>query len=178
MSVDAGLDASEASFFIDGALYSSILSGTPPTSAISALDTEFVGHGFWSSDGVTQGSSKSTSQTRAFQGNQLIAEVVTDGTATTRLVLLQNSAANASLFYGEDVNTTTGHVTWNPGRANGRRRFVLDKIVSAGNVERISGEGEVTAMDDRVTTYGNVSGYGITITWYGEPDVWNTEWIA
>ena len=178
MSVDAGLDATEASFFIDGALYSAPLGTTAPTSATTAIGAGFVGHGFWSSEGLTQGSSKSTQSTRAFQNNTLIAEVVTEGTATVKLVLLQNSADNASLFYGETVDPLTGHVTWNPGRANGRREYVIDKIVSADNVERISGTGEVTAMDDRVTTYGNVSGYGVTITFYGEPDIWNTEWIA
>jgi len=107
----------------------------------------------------------------------LIAETVTEGTGTTSLVLLQQNAANASLYYGEDVDTATGSVTWNPGRANGRRVYVVDKVNADGEVERIVGEGEVTAMADRVTTYGAVTGYGITITWYGEPTIYNTSWI-
>lgn len=177
MSVDAGLDITEAQIAIDGALYSAPAGTTRPTSATATLATAYVGHGFWTSDGVTQGSARSTQQTRAFQQNTLVADVVTEGTPTVRLVLLQNNADNASLFYGEDVNETTGHVTWNPGRANGRREYVVDKVTSTGT-ERIAGLGEVTAMDDRVTTYGNVTGYGITITFYGEVDVYNTEWIA
>lgn len=180
MSVDAGLDVAEAadSIFIDGALYSAPAGSTRPTSATAALPAQYVGHGFWSSEGVTQSSSKSTNSVRAFQQNQLVAETVTEGTGTTSLVLLQGNAANASLFYGAEVNTTTGAVTWNPGRANGRREFVLDKVNQEGEKERIVGEGEVTEMADRVTTYGAVTGYGVTITWYGEPTVYNTGWIA
>lgn len=180
MSVDAGLDVAEAAdnIFIDGALYSAPVGTTLPASAVAALDEDFVGHGFWSSEGVTESSSKSTTSVRAFQHNQLVSETVTEGTATTSLVLLQQNSDNASLFYGEAVNTTTGAVTWNPGRANGRRVFVVDKINQDGDAERIVGEGEVTSMADRVTTYGNVTGYGITITWYGEPTVYNEAWIA
>lgn len=180
MSVDAGLDVAEAAdaIYIDGALYSAPVGTTLPTSATAALNVAFVGHGFWSSEGVTQSSSKSTTPVRAFQQNQLVAETVTEGTATTSLVLLQQNADNASLFYGEAVDTTTGSVTWNPGRANGRRVYVLDKVNANSEVERVVGEGEVTAMSDRVTTYGNVTGYGITITWYGTPTIYNTGWIA
>lgn len=180
MSVDAGLDVAEAAdnIFVDGALYSAPVGTTLPASATAALNVAFVGHGFWSSEGVTESSSKSTNSTRAFQNNTLVAEIPTEGTATTSLVLLQQNAANASIFYGEAVNTTTGSVTWNPGRANGRRVYVVDKINQDGDAERIVGEGEVTAMADRVTTYGNVTGYGITITWYGAPTIYNEGWIA
>jgi len=180
MSVDAGLDVAEAAdaIYIDGALYSAPIGTALPTSATATLIAAYVGHGLWSSEGVTQASSKSTNATRAFQNNTLIAETVTEGTGTTSLVLLQQNAANAGLYYGENVNTTAGSVTWNPGRANGRRIYVVDKVNADGEVERIVGEGEVTAMADRVTTYGAVTGYGITITWYGEPTIYNTSWIA
>lgn len=180
MSVDAGLDVAEAAdaIYIDGALYSAPVGTTLPTSATATLSAPFVGHGFWSSEGVTQSSSKSTASVRAFQHNTLVSETVTEGTATTSLVLLQQNAPNASLFYGEDVDTDDGSVTWNPGRANGRRVYVLDKVNADDEVERVVGVGEVTAMADRVTTYGAVTGYGVTITWYGEPKVYNTAWIA
>ncbi|QCB93299.1 hypothetical protein [Cellulomonas shaoxiangyii] len=177
MSVDAGLDLNEVDIAVTGALYSAPAGTTKPTSATVAPAPAFVGHGFWSSDGLTQGSARSTNQVRAFQHNTLVADVVTEGTGTFQLVLIQNSPENASLFYGEPVNTTTGHVTWNPGRANGRRVFVVDKVVSDTEVERVVFDGEVTGMDDRATTYGNVTGYGVTITVYGEADVYNTRWI-
>lgn len=176
----ANLDVAEAAdnIFVDGALYSAPLGTALPTTAVAALNVAFIGHGYWSAEGVTESSSKSTNAVRAFQNNTLINETVTEGTATTSLVLLQQNAANASLFYGEEVDDVTGSVTWNPGRANGRRLFVVDKINQDGDAERIVGEGEVTAMADRVTTYGNVTGYGLTITWYGAPTIYNEGWIA
>lgn len=178
MSVDAGLDVTEVQIVIDGALYSAPSGSTKPTSATAALAAPFVGHGFWSSAGKTESSAKTTTKIRAFQQNTLVASPVTEGEAMTKLVLLQENPDNAALFYGEAVDALAGSVSWNPGRANGRRVFVVDEIVSLTSVRRIVGDGEVTAMDDRVTTYGNVSGYGITITWYGEPVIYNTEWIA
>lgn len=177
MSVDAGIDTAEAAVFIDGALYSAPEGTALPTTHNGALNVAFVGHGLWSSAGLTESSSRSVNKIRAFQQNQVVVNMTTEGDAVVKLVLLQSNAANASLYYLNAVNTTTGAVDWNPGAQAPKREFVIDKINGTA-VERIAGTGQVTAMDDRVTTYGEISGYGMEITFVGVPKIYNSEWIA
>lgn len=177
MSVDAGIDTAEAAVFIDGALYSAPEGTALPTSHSAALNVAFVGHGLWSSAGLTESSPRSVTKLRAFQANQIVVSMTTEGDAVVKLVLLQSNADNASLYYMSAVNTTAGSVDWNPGAQAPKREFVVDKI-NGSAVERIAGTGQITAMDDRVTTYGNITGYGVEITFVGVPKIYNSEWVA
>jgi hypothetical protein len=177
MSVTAGLDATEAPIYIDGALYSAPEGTTKPTSESAVIGAGFVGHGLWSSAGLTESSSRSVNKIRAFQLNQIVASVTTEGNAVVKLVLLQSNADNASLYYLNGVDTTDGSVDWNPGAQAPKREFVIDKLNGA-EVERIVGTGQVTNMDDRVTTYGEITGYGVEITFVGVPKIYNSEWVV
>lgn len=177
MTVTAGLDTTEAFAPIDGALYSAATTTALPTGT-AALPTGWIGHGYWTSDGLTENASTSTNSVRAFQGNTLIAKTVTDGEATFQLTLLQTKDVdNAELYFAATATQTAteGTLDWDPATAAGERHFVIDKI-NGTEIERHAFKGEITARGSRVTTYGGVPGYPITITAYGEVTVINTAW--
>lgn len=179
MAVDSTLDGTEVFLPIDGALYSAPVGTTLPTSATGTLDPAFTGHGYWTSDGLTEASDTSTSPIRAFQNNAQVANPVTEGTATITVALLQNNAVNAELYYGDEVDPATGGVRWRPGVSNGDRVFVVDKVRN-GTVERtVVGRGEVTGTGDRVTVQGGAQAFPLTISVYDDSAVvYNTAWVT
>jgi hypothetical protein len=171
MAVDPTLDGSEVFLPIDGALYSAPVGTTLPTSAIAPLDSAFTGHGYWTSDGLTESSATSTTPLRAFQNNALVANPVTDGTATITVALLQKNVENAELFFGDTVDPATGGVRWRPGVANEDRVFVVDKIRGTHVERTVVGRGAVTATGDRVTVQGGAHSYPLTISIYDDSAV-------
>lgn len=179
MAIDPTLDGSEVFLPIDGALYSAPV-GTPlPTSATATLDAAFVSHGYWTAEGLTESSSTSTTPIRAFQLNALVGNPVTDGTATIAVSLLQANVKNAELFYGDEIDPTTGGVRWRPGVANGDRVFVVDKATATETERTVVGRGEVTATGDRVTVQGGAKALPLTISVYDDSaTVYNTAWVG
>jgi hypothetical protein len=165
MAIDPTADGSETFLPIDGALYSAPLGTTLPANATAALDAAFTGHGLWTSDGLSESSDISTTEVRAFQNNVLVGNVVTGGTATITVALLQKNAANKGLYYGDTVDAATGRVRWRPGIPSGDRVFVIDKVDANGEVERIVIErGNARADGDRTTVQGSASAYPIAIS--------------
>lgn len=179
MAVDPTLDGSEVFLPIDGALYSAPVGTAIPASATATLDPAFVGHGYWTAEGLTEASSTSTTPLRAFQNNALVANPVTDGTGEIRVALLQKNAANAALYFGDEVDPVTGGVRWRPGVANEDRVFVVDKIRGAHVERTVVGRGAVTATGDRVTVQGGAHSYPLTISIYDDSAVvYDTELVA
>lgn len=178
---DEGLDADQAAFFIKGALYEAPV-GTAFPSALGDPGVGFRHTGFWSSDGLNENNSTSTGTVRGFQNNTLLAKPVTDGESTYGLTLVQTGAGNAEFYYGAEADPVTGAIVWSPARAAGRRNFILDKVAtdpvtSLPIIERHMFEGEITARGQRATTYGNYTGYPLTITAYGDVTVLKSDWI-
>lgn len=165
MAIDPTADGAETFLPIDGALYSAP-PGTPlPTNATVALNVAFTGHGLWTSDGLSEASDTTTTEVRAFQNNILVGNVVTGGTATVTVALLQKNAANKGLYYGDEVDPVTGGVRWRPGIPSGDRVFVVDKVDANGEVERlVVGRGNARPNGDRVTVQGSASAYPIAIS--------------
>lgn len=165
MALDPTNNGAETFLPIDGALYSAPI-GTPlPTSATATLNAAFRGHGLWTSDGLTESSDISTTEVRAFQNNVLVGNVVTGGTATVTVALLQKNALNKGLYYSDTVDTTTGRVRWRPGIPSEDRVFVIDKVDANGEIERtVIGRGNARPDGDRVTVQGSASAYPIAIS--------------
>lgn len=180
MALDTTLDGTEVYLPIDGQLCSAPV-GTPlPTSATAPLDAAFIRHGYWTAEGATEAESRSTQPIRAFQNNAQVANPVTDASGTIAVSLLQVNTDNVELYYGNDVDPTTGGVKWQPGVANGDRVFVLDKVDGKGEVERtVVGRGEVTTRGDRVTVQGGAKALPITISIYDDSAVvYNTALVT
>lgn len=178
---DTGLDVDEAAFYIKGALYEAPVGTTFPT-GLGDPAAGFRHTGYWSSDGLAEDNSTSTNTVRAFQNNDLLAKPVTDGEATFALTLVQTSRDNAEFYYGSVADEDTGAIKWSPSRAAGRRNFIIDKVATdkvtgAPVIERHMFEGEITARGTRTTTYGNYTGYPITITAYGEITTLKSDWV-
>lgn len=179
MAVDSTLDGTEVFLPIDGALYSAPIGTALPVDATTALDPAFVPHGYWTTEGATESESRSTTPLRAFQNNALIANPITDATATIALSLLQQNVENAELYYGNEVDPATGGVAWRPGVANGDRVFVLDKVRGSHIERTVVGRGEVTERGDRVTVQGGAQVYPITISIYDDSAVvYNTALVT
>ena len=171
MSVDAGLEATEVRVAVTGAIYSN-LNADPamPTTADAALSSPWVGHGYCSDAGVTETTSTSTQKIRAWQNNALVREVVTEGDATYKTVLIQTNADNVGLFYGDTVDGIDGSVRVRPGMAKGRRAFVIDVIDGTSIIRTVIPDGEVTVTGDQVYVANGAVGYDVTITAYSDAD--------
>lgn len=172
MSVDAGLEATEVRVAVTGAIYSNpSASPTLPTTAAGALSgTGWVGHGYASSDGVTETTSTSTEAIRAWQNNALVRNVVTEGDATYSATLIQTNAENVGLYYGDTVDSTDGSVRVRPAVARGVRAFVIDVIDGANIIRTVIPRGEVTEVGEQSYVSGGAVGYPVTITAYADAD--------
>lgn len=180
MSVDAGLEATEVRVAVTGAIYSNA-NATPvlPTTASSALAAPWVGHGYASDAGVTETTSTTTQDIRAWQNNAKVRTVTTEGDATYNFTLIQTNAANVGLYYGDTVNTTSGSVRVRPGRSRGERAFVIDVIDGTNIIRTVIPRGEITEVGDQVYVNGQAVGYPVTIEAYaGEDGVAATKYYS
>lgn len=138
-----------------------------PTSTIVAL-TGFTDLGFVSDAGVTESRSRSTNDIRAWQGGAIVRTLVTEGSLTFKLVLLETSKAVVEAYYGATATQTAteGNLVVVPTATGGRKSFVIDVIDGAELNRSYVPQGEITEVGDMVFSSGEPIGYELTITAY------------
>ena len=166
---------------VTGAVSVGPTTAAAPTGTASAL-TGFTDLGLVSEDGVTETRDRSTDDIKEWQGGATIRTVVTEGTLSYKLTLLETSKATVEAFYGvTSVQAASeGNLVIIPTATGGRKSWVID-VVDGGELLRCYvPEGEVTEVGDKVYVNGDAIGYEITITAYvnsalgGAAKIWAT----
>jgi hypothetical protein len=148
---------------ITGKVYVGPTTSTAPTSSTATL-TGFSELGYVSADGVEFATDKSTNQIRAWQNADLVREVVTEGTVTYKVMLLETTEDVIEAYFGSPI--VDGKVELNPTATGGRKSFVFDVIDGAKAIRHYVPSGEILAVEPQVIQNGEALAYGITVTAY------------
>lgn len=175
------LDASKVRVAVTGEVSVGATTATAPTGTSGAL-TGFTGLGYVSEDGVTESRERSTEDIKAWQNGAVVRTLVTEGSLTYQLALIETKKETVELAYGTTVTQTAtdGNYVIVPTNTGGRKSFVID-IVDGAQIKRIYiPEGEVTEVGETVYANGEAIGYEVTIAAYpnttigGNAKVWDT----
>jgi len=152
-----------------------------PTTSSSTLNVAFVELGYVGDGGVTEIRERSTTDVKAWQNNDVVRTIVTDGKMTYKFTLLETSKPVLEAFYG--ATTTGGTVT--DGRLDviatatgGRKSFVID-VTDLTELHRIYlASAEITEVGDVVYSGTEPIGREVTVTSYPvggfSAQIWST----
>lgn len=148
---------------VDGVVSTATFGATAPTTAVSVLGVGWTDLGYVSEDGVTETTDTSSEKIRAWQKNKVVRTVVTEGSVSWKLVLLQTSADTVALYYGGTVDDTNGSIVLDPTRVRPTIALVIDVIDGDEIIRTYAPEAQVTEIGDQVYQNGAPIGYEVTI---------------
>ena len=161
------LDSANVRVAVTGAIYSDPAGAAAlPADASAALDPAFVDHGYVSEDGVTESTSRTVEQIRAWQNAAVVRRTTTEGEATYAFTLIETTEANIELYYADAVDTATGGVRVRPTEVGVRRPYVIDVIDGDDFIRTVIPDGELSERGDQVYSNGSPIGYPITLIAY------------
>jgi hypothetical protein len=165
----AELNAEEVRVAITGQLYKAPLGTTAPTNSTDALDPDFVGLGYVSEDGVTEGWSDSVDNIVAWQGATTVRSSRTETTATLACMLIQTRGSVLEAFHiGSNVGEPSAgnfRIDVLPTQAD-PSAWALDVIDGTKHIRIYVGNGEITERGEITYANGSAIGFPITITCY------------
>lgn len=152
---------------VTGAVYRGATTATAPTSTSSAT-TGFTELGYVGQDGVREQRTLSMTDIKAWQNNDVVRTVVTDGKVTFRLTLIETAQATLETFYGTTGTTGVGEgsIPIKPSATGGRYSWIIDVVDGAKKDRIYVSEGEVTDRGELIYANGEAIGYEIEITAY------------
>jgi hypothetical protein len=148
---------------VDGVVAIGAFGSVAPTSALSTLDAAYADYGYVSEDGVTESTSVTSEQIRAWQKAKVVRTSITEATTTWQFVLIQTSAANLALYYGGTV-AGDGSIVVDPAANRPLLAFVLDVIDGTKVIRKYAPEAQITEIGDQVFANGEPIGYEVTVT--------------
>lgn len=154
--------AAEVNVGVDGVVWTAPVGSTAPTTASSSLNTPWADLGFVSEDGVTETIDATTDKIRAWQKAAVVRTVVSEGTVSWKLVLLQTNAATVALYHGGTV-AGDGSIVLDPTKARPYFAFTLDVIDGNQRIRCYAPQAQVSEVGDLVYQNGEAIGYEITI---------------
>lgn len=163
---------------VTGAVYVAPTATAAPTAFDSTLNVAFKDLGYVSEDGVTETRDRSTNQIRAWQGADLVREVVTDSSLTYSFTLIETTEEVVELFYGATADGSDGSVAIVPSATGGRKSYVIDVIDGADIIRCYLPSAEITEVGDQVYASGEPIGYEVTVTAYPVSGVTATKFYS
>ena len=154
---------------IAGGVWVGAVGVTLPTSATSAIDTAlFACAGYCSEDGVTNSSSISTQDIKAW-GGDIVASPLTEKKDTFKWKMIEAGNGVVLKLVNNDDNVSGTIVSGITVKVNAQDKiphsFIIDMQVSANILKRIViPNGKITAIGDIVYKDGEAVGYEITVT--------------
>ncbi|MBR3517783.1 MAG: phage tail protein [Lachnospiraceae bacterium] len=154
---------------IAGGVWVGAAGSTLPTSATSAIDTAvFACAGYCSEDGVTNSSSISTSDIKAW-GGDIVASPLTEKKDTFKWKMIEAGNSVVLKMVNGDDNVTGTIVSGITVKVNAKDKvphaFIIDMQVSTNILKRITiPNGKITAIGDIVYKDGEPVSYEVTVT--------------
>lgn len=161
------VDSSKVRVAVTGELLVGATTAAAPTGT-GGTTTGFTGLGYVGEDGVTESRERSSNDIRAWQNGASVRTVVTDGTLSYSLTLIETKKETVELYYGATAtqSATEGNLVIVPTSTGGRKSFILDVVDGAELIRVYIPEGEVVEVGDRVYSNGEPIGYEVTIRAY------------
>lgn len=153
---------------ITGAIFRAPTGTTLPTDAKTELDVAFKCLGYVSEDGVTNGNSPESEQTKAW-GGDVVLSTQTEKPDTFQFKLIEAKNVDVlKMIYGDshvtgDLNTgiKVDVTAEDPGPA----AYVIDMILKDGDLKRmVIPSASISEMDDIVYNDSEPVGYDVTLT--------------
>lgn len=153
---------------ITGAIFRAPVGSTLPTDAKTELDTAFKCLGYVSEDGVTNGNSPESEQTKAW-GGDVVLSTQTEKPDTFQFKLIEAKNVDVlKMIYGDrhvtgdlDTGIKVDVTAEDPGPA----AYVIDMILKDGDLKRIViPSASISEMDDIVYNDSEPVGYDVTLT--------------
>lgn len=153
---------------ITGAIFRAPTGTTLPTDAKTELDTAFKCLGYVSEDGVTNGNSPESEQTKAW-GGDVVLSTQTEKPDTFQFKLIEAKNVDVlKMIYGDshvtgtlDTGITVDVTAEDPGPA----AYVIDMILKDGDLKRmVIPSASISEMDDIVYNDSEPVGYDVTLT--------------
>lgn len=153
-----------------GAISVAPLGSTLPTDATTALDAAFVNLGYVSEDGLTNGSSRTVNDIKAWGGDTVLS-IQDEKTDTFNTVFIEALNIDVlKMYYGEDnvSGTLATGITVNVNSKElPTQSWAIDMIMRDGALKRIViPAGKITETEDITYSDTEVVGYSVTITAY------------
>lgn len=170
------LTTSEVRVAVSGEVSVGPTATTAPTDATTALAAGFLGLGYISEDGITETPEISIDDITAWQNAKVVRSVVTAAKVTYEFQLIQTNKNVVEAALGTTVTQSVpmGTYTFDAGATGGRKSWVFN-IIDGALIKRIYiAEGEVTDRGEIVYASGEPIGYGLTVTAYTNPVVFDT----
>ena len=153
---------------ITGAIFRAPVGSTLPTDAKTELDAAFKCLGYVSEDGVTNGNSPESKQTKAW-GGDVVLSTQTEKPDTFQFKLIEAKNVDVlKMTYGDshvagtlDTGITVDVTAEDPGPA----AYVIDMILKDGDLKRlVIPSASISEMDDIVYNDSEPVGYDVTLT--------------
>ncbi len=153
---------------VSGAIFRAPVGSTLPTAADDALDNAFVCLGYVSEDGVTNSTSMTSEDIRAWGGDIVYAaETGKEDRFQFKLIETLNVDVLKAVYRDDNVtgDLTTGITVNVNSKPQQEAAWVIDEVLR-GNVarRRVIPNGKVTEIGDIVSVDDDVIGYEITVT--------------
>ena len=152
---------------VAGAVFNAPAGTDLPTSTAASLNSAFKDLGYVSEDGVTNSTSLSTEQIKAW-GGDIVAVPQTEKGDTFKIKLIEATNSDVlGVFFGT-ANVSGSLATGIAVNANAKElpetSWVIDMIMRAGAAKRVViPRGKVSAMGDVVYKDNEVIGYAVTV---------------
>lgn len=157
-------DAGEVLVAVDGIVAVGVYgTAVAPTSVNSTLGGTWKDLGLVTTDGVTRATDQSTEVLRAWQKNQRVRTLVTEGEVTFEFVLMQTNADTVGFFHGATVDED-GSVVDDPTADRPRIALVLDIIDGDRIIREYAPNAQVTEVGEQVAVTGAEFGWPVTVT--------------
>lgn len=166
------LQADEVRVGITGELFTAPLGTAAPSNASDPLTADWIGHGYVSEDGVTEGYDDSVDNIVAWQNATVIRAARTESVATIQCKLIQTRGSNLELFHPGSHVTANGpewRLDVKPAGSD-PRAFCLNVIDGPNLIRIYAGNAEVTERSEIQYANGEPVGYDVTITTYPDAD--------
>lgn len=153
---------------VTGAIFRAPVGSTLPTDAKTELDTAFKCLGYVSEDGVTNGNSPESEQTKAW-GGDVVLSTQTEKPDTFQFKLIEAKNVDVlKMIYGDshvtgdlDTGIKVDVTAEDPGPA----AYVIDMILKDGDLKRlVIPSASISEMDDIVYNDSEPVGYDVTLT--------------
>lgn len=157
---------------IGGAIFRAPVGTTLPTNASGTLDTAFVGLGFMSDAGLTNGSGITTNSVRSW-GGETVLTTQENRDDTFVMQLIESLNENVLKVFHGDSNVTgtlaTGITVTANSKDLGTYSYVIDMIMRDNAVKRIViPSAQISETGDVVYSDNDVVAYPITLS--AQPD--------
>lgn len=155
---------------VSGAVYVGPTTALAPTTAVEALDSDFLSVGYISEDGVVEAHTQDVNEITAWQNADVVRKTITRSEVTYQFTMIETNASSLSLFYSKAIaGAATNHVIG--GGSLSRVSLVIDIVDQGKVIRRYLPSAEVSERGEVTLSNSEALGYNVTVTAYPDSSI-------